>query len=311
MKNPSVQTLISSLQKLSVEDLLLLKSEVQRQEKNQAIEGLWETQNQEIKTCPHCESDQFTKNGMKDGRQRFRCKTCGKYFNTLTNTPLSRLRYSEKHLQQTKVMLEGLSVRKAAEKLGVSIPTAFAWRHKFLASLEKEQPTKLAGIVEADETFFLKSYKGQRKNIPRVSKKRGGSATKRGLSSEQVPVLIARERTTNATLTTIMKNRNAVELTKILKPVLTSDAMVCSDGAKMYKTMGKAQKVVVHSSKKARSGTYHIQNVNAAGQRLKGWMYPFKGVATKYLSNYLGWKRWMESQENPTPSEFWKASVSK
>jgi len=35
-------------------------------------------------------------------------------------------------------------------------------------------------------------------------------------------------------------------------------------------------------------GIYHIQNVNAYGSRLKGWMKPFNGVATKYLANYLG-----------------------
>jgi len=309
MKKSSVQTLISTLPKLSMEELLFLKAEVQRQEKNQAIEALWQSKNQEIKTCPHCGSDAFTKNGMKEGRQRFRCKSCSKTFNALTHTPLSRLRYSEKHLQQTEVMLEGLSVRKAAAKLGVNLKTAFLWRHRFLTSLEKEQPTKLAGIVEADETFFLKSYKGQRQNIPRKSKKRGSPATQRGLSAEQVPVLIAKERTSKNTLTQILPKRTAIELSKVLKPVLTQDAMVCSDGAKIYKLMGKANGIAVRSSKKARSGTYHIQNVNAAGQRLKGWMFPFKGVATKYLSNYLGWKRWMESQENPTPSEFWKASV--
>lgn len=227
----------------------------------------------------------------------------------LTNTPLARLRYADKHLLQTEVMLEGLSIRKAAEKLGVSIPTAFVWRHRFLENLEKDQPSKLAGIVEADETYFLRSYKGQRKGIPRKSKKRGGAASKRGLSAQQVPVLIARERTSKTTLTQIMPGRNAKALAQLLKPVLTADAMVCSDGAKIYKLMGKANGIAVRSSKKARSGTYHIQNVNAAGQRLKGWMFPFKGVATKYLSNYLGWKRWMERQENPTPSEFWKASV--
>ncbi len=309
MKKPSIYTLISTLPKLSVEELLFLKAEVHRQEKNQAIEALWQSKNQEIKSCPHCDSEEFTKNGSKDGRQRFRCKSCSKTFNALTNTPLSRLRFAEKHLQQTEVMLEGLSIRKAAEKLNVNSRTAFLWRHRFLENLEKEQPIKLGGIVEADETFFLKSYKGQRNGLPRSSKKRGTPATKRGLSAEQVPVLIARERTSNITLTQILPKRNSVELGKVLKPVLTKDAMVCSDGAKIYKLMGKANGIDVRSSKKARSGTYHIQNVNAAGQRLKGWMYPFKGVATKYLSNYLGWKRWMEQKDSPTPSEFWKASA--
>ena len=28
--------------------------------------------------------------------------------------------------------------------------------------------------------------------------------------------------------------------------------------------------------------------------RLKDWMRPFKGVASKYLSSYLGWRRTIE-----------------
>lgn len=39
---------------------------------------------------------------------------------------------------------------------------------------------------------------------------------------------------------------------------------------------------------------FHIQNVNAYDSRLKGWMYRFHGVATKYLPNYLGWRRCLE-----------------
>ena len=29
--------------------------------------------------------------------------------------------------------------------------------------------------------------------------------------------------------------------------------------------------------------------------RLKGWLKPFNGVATKYLQSYLGWRRMLES----------------
>src|SRR5450830_1806515 len=179
MKTQNVKTIISCLQNLSFHDLLLLKTEVNKQEKNQAIGALWHSQVEALKSCPHCESEHFVKNGSKDGRQRFRCKACFKSFNALTNTPLSRLRYSEKHLQQTECMLNGFSIRKAAIEMSVNPRTAFLWRHRFLFSLEKTQPTKLVGIVEADETFFLKSYKGQRKGIPRKSKTRGVSAEKR------------------------------------------------------------------------------------------------------------------------------------
>jgi hypothetical protein len=39
------------------------------------------------------------------------------------------------------------------------------------------------------------------------------------------------------------------------------------------------------------AGVYHIQNVNVCDSRLKQWMGRFHGVATKYLENYLGWRR--------------------
>lgn len=41
-------------------------------------------------------------------------------------------------------------------------------------------------------------------------------------------------------------------------------------------------------------GVFHIQNVNAYDSRLKGWMRRFHGVATRYLENYLGWRRLIE-----------------
>ena len=52
----------------------------------------------------------------------------------------------------------------------------------------RQSPDRLAGIVEADETFALKSRKGER-NLNRRPRRRGGKARKRGLSREQVPVV--------------------------------------------------------------------------------------------------------------------------
>jgi hypothetical protein len=252
------------------------------------------------------------KNGSKDGRQRFKCRSdgCGKSFNALTATPLARLRYADKHLLHAQVMLDSLSIRNSAKALEISISTAFRWRHRFLENLEKIQPKSLTGLVEADETFFLRSYKVQRKGIPRKVHPRGMPADTRGLSYEQVPVLIARERHSKATFTQILPKRNAVSLALALRPVLASDVVVCSDGAKIYKVMGRAYGITVHSSKHSHSGPYHIQNVNAGCSRLKLWIgKTFQGVATRYLPNYLGWRRFLELQNNPTPADFWRASV--
>jgi hypothetical protein len=43
-----------------------------------------------------------------------------------------------------------------------------------------------------------------------------------------------------------------------------------------------------------RWGVYHIQNVNAHASGPKSWMRRFRGVATKYLPSYLGWRRMID-----------------
>jgi hypothetical protein len=48
-----------------------------------------------------------------------------------------------------------------------------------------------------------------------------------------------------------------------------------------------------------RRGAWHIQNVNAYHSRLKGWLARFKGVATSYLTNYLGWFRALDRNTRP------------
>ena len=51
------------------------------------------------------------------------------------------------------------------------------------------------GIVEVNETYFLYSEKGKRDISDRKPHKRGGKSKHRGISHEQVCVLVARDRT--------------------------------------------------------------------------------------------------------------------
>lgn len=310
MKKRIIYSILESLNDLSMEDVSLLQHAVEHKAQQQESQWMFQRQSEAVKKCPHCQSESIIKHGQAQGRQRFRCKACSKTFNALTNSPLARLRYSEKHSLQTTCMLDSLSIRKSAVKLGVSIPTAFRWRHRFLKAIQIIQPERMSGVVEADETFFRKSYKGQKKNLPRKSYKRGTKAELRGLSHEQVPVLIARDRSQQITLSTILPGRTKVAIVDALgKVVQAQETIVCADGTAIYAGLHSQCNITVKSSKKSRSGAYHIQNVNAACQRLKGWMFPFQGVATKYLENYLGWHRWMETMgKEATPQNLWKAA---
>lgn len=44
-----------------------------------------------------------------------------------------------------------------------------------------------------------------------------------------------------------------------------------------------------------KNGIYHINHVNGLHSNLRVWMYRFKGVATKFLSNYMTWYKWLQS----------------
>jgi transposase-like protein len=196
----------SLLRRMSAEDLLSVMPDVRQRERDVESDLVIREAEQAINSCPHCGCETLVKNGHKDGRQRFQCKACNKRFNAMTGTPLARLRMADKHIPNANCMIDGLSIRDVAYKIGVNPKTAFRWRHRFLVAMEAEQPQVLSGVVEADETFFLESFKGKRSNMPRPAKKRGTPAKSPGLSKEQIPVIVARDRSTGATLTE--KDRN-------------------------------------------------------------------------------------------------------
>lgn len=245
------------------------------------------------RACPHCKSERLVRNGMADGLQRYKCRTCGKTFNALTGTPLARLRHKDKWLEQTQALADGLTVHRAAEFLGVAPSTAFRWRHRFLRVPKGVKPGTLAGVAELDETYFLESYKG-RKVFSRPPRKRGGRASKRGLSREQIPVLVARDRS-GATTDYVLTDTRKAAVMALLQPLLPTDAVVCSDGAgsisQAAKELGLEHHAILTSSGRHAVGAWHIQNVNAYHSRLKTWVRRFCGVATHYLENYLGWFR--------------------
>jgi len=298
MKPVSFQRLIAQVHALNASECIEVKKALRSREQN--VEGSLLLREAEvaIKSCPHCDCETLIKAGVVDGRQRFRCKACRKTFNALTGTPLARLRKSEKHIENVECMVEGMSIAKTAKRLCVAGSTAFRWRHRFLAAPRLIQPSKLSGVVEADETFFLESFKGQRKGLPRPAKVRGTPAQKPGLSAEQIPVLVARDRSSGSTLSAVVRSRSAKDIGERLLPVLSDDCLLCSDGARAYKKVAKAKGIQSHSvSAKKAAGTFHIQNTNAYHSRLKNWSGRFYGVATRYFDNYLGWHRMLD--KNP------------
>ena len=269
----------------------------------------------EDRFCPHCGTCGAVANGKARGMQRYLCRACKRSFGALTGTRLSGLHRKETWLTFGECLADGDTVKVSADRCGVAVSTAFRWRHRFLEAIQTSAG-KLRGIVEVDETFVLESRKGDRvwkraeegKSAPalpkRKARKRGGKAKKRGVSDEQVPVLMAADRS-GTTVSAVLPAVTADTIREILAPLLDKDALLVSDGNNIYPRCAAALNVsheALNQSVGERvRGELHIQTVNNRHSRLKNFLRPRRGVATKYLTNYLRWFHLIILHPDPSP----------
>lgn len=265
--------------------------------------------------CPHCHARHPYRHGHAHGLQRYRCRACARTFNALSGTPLARLRHKARWLDYLDGMLDSRSVRRAAAQLGVASATSFRWRHRFLGLSKDDRPARLSGITEADEMYVLESHKGAR-SLPRPPRRRGGKATKRGISSEQMCILVARDRSGQTLDAVTGKGALTKEhLRQHLGDRLQDDVLLVTDNHAAYpafaRELGISHAAVNPSAGVRTRGAVHIQNVNAYHSRMRAWLLPFRGVASRYLSHYFGWRWALDGQRIASPEAFLRAALGR
>jgi hypothetical protein len=150
-------------------------------------------------------------------------------------------------------------------------------------------------------------FKGKRSGLPRKSRRRGGASAKRGLSAEQVPVIVARDRQ-GATTDAVLAKLDRVSITAALGSVLTPANTFCCDGGGAIVAFARRAGMIAHvlprpGKPNPTAPNFHLNNVNAYHGRLKQWLRRFHGVATPNLPNYLGWRRALEAfGQNAAPT---------
>lgn len=261
--------------------------------------------------CPHCHSSKFIKYGNYKDRQRYQCKICKRTFNELTGTAWHYIHDHAKFKQYFECMAQQLSLRAAADKVSICLTTSFYWRHKILIAFEKADLKPLKGHIEADDTFVLVSYKGdklQQLKTQRDSRKRGGKAKKTGISSEQACIVAACDSQKN----TILKLTGTGRLTKnmvfnalqgVIRKQRVHKTIFVTDRHNAYTAFAKTkrlnhQTVATSYGQYVNTKGFHIQSVNSLHSRLKKWTRKFNGVATKYLQNYLNYFRLWDKFKN-------------
>ena len=314
----TIQEIKDSFTKLSVSqqsvllDELLQEHELQGKILIEAYDEVSDKRNK--KSCPHCSSNNVYKRGKQKGVQMYRCNDCGKWYSETTGTPLYNLKLKPKMQSYLRCMEQGMTIKKIAKELGISIQTSFDWRHKILSSLEQFVPEKLTSEVECDELELALSNKGSR-HLNRTPRKRGNDF-KRNKGKEEVTVVqvvTAVERKGDKYLKAVESKRLSKEdIAKALDGKLSDGATLITDKHRSYKAFAKDHPEIKHKALLAKEHVdradknIHLQKVNSVHSQLRTFLRPFNGVSSKYLQNYLNWFAYVEKiRENKTTLKQW------
>lgn len=251
--------------------------------------------------CAHCGHTKYVKFGIDKGSQRYKCKSCNRSFTEYTGTWMAGLQKKDKIDGYLTLMHQEKSLDKIKDALSINKKTAFDWRHKILAALQDTDNDGFIGITESDETFFLNSEKG-RPVSDRPPRKRGGSSKSKGISNDQVAVIVTQDRkqTLDLKVATMGRIKKIDIENAIGARVDKQQTILCSDAHVSYKGFATDKKIEHHPLKgiikqRVKNKIYHIQHVNSTHNRVKKWIdNTFWGVSTKYLQQYLNWYRTKE-----------------
>lgn len=307
----TLSLIIEAVNQLDKKDFEALKAHLQTVESGEILEGLTPMQIHELEVtksehtcCPRCLSFNIIGWGPYKDRRRFMCHNCHRTFNELTGTVWHYLHSHDKFKQFILCMAQQKSIRASAEEVDVCESTAFFWRHKLLNALYNIKQNQLKEEIEADETYILESNKGQKDIVAqygRKPRKRGGKASKRGISNEQVCILVATDNQNNTVFEIAGKGRLTQKavfqiLGNKIRKQRINRAIFVTDKHPSYLEFVEQKKLIhqrVDAKKKefVNDGGFSISRVNAIHSRLKRWLTKFNGVATKYLQNYLHYFR--------------------
>lgn len=289
----NIETLLPNEIKELIAELQIKLEE--KENSKSTIAKLADKEREEI-MCPKCGKNHNVKDGLYKGRQKYKCKQCGKKFNSLTNTPFHHTRLSYRQIEIAyQCLVDKLSLRKSAEKIGVSLYTAFTLRFKLISCLKLNKEAILSGDIELDEYYLSINLKGTKKGkMPRASKRRKKHGTgKQGINHHQVCVTSGVDENDNTfftvagtgSVTTDMINDTVVNKIKDSSKVITDCK---SSYEKCSKDNNWNLKQVKSSGYKDTEGN-NLANINSLHSQLTNFLSNFHGVSTKHLQQYLDW----------------------
>jgi len=104
--------------------------------------------------CGRCGSENHVKAGFNHGKQRYKCKNCGRQFTQTEN------KNAEKRVRALYLYILGLSMNAIARTLNVEPSTVLYWVKNFALKVYEKPTSESSVAVDLDEMrHFLMSKK--------------------------------------------------------------------------------------------------------------------------------------------------------
>jgi len=238
--------------------------------------------------CPDCNSSHVIRNGLQNGVQNYLCKNCGRQFRVTTGTFMYGIHHRDKMLEYIKCMSAGMTLRECAKNVGICLQTSFFWRHRILCALQSfEDNVNFFGVVELEELLMNYSEKGKKKRDKKELKKL------KKKKPTKVAVLAATDRSGNILFRKLEDKRvQADHISDFLKSRISDNSVICGSNKKAFKTVNAEhiKHKEITNKNKMKQGIYSVSTVHKKITNFVSWIYyKFRGVATKYLTNYIMW----------------------
>lgn len=254
------------------------------------------TQITKHRICPFCQATGIVKIGKVKGIQRYKCKVCLRNIRENHNTLFYGMKQQEKFEKFYEKFLFRKTLKQSAAEVGVSIQTAFKWRHHILAFFEESiNKPNMFGECEIDIISIQHSSKGQ-KTLKLGARKRGGgllvSRTNKK-NNEKMNILIAIN-PINVFLKVIgCGNVKRSDIDIGLKNAFYIMPKIRSRSDIRFRTFARDHRVeheIASQRKKySRDDFGLLPFINDAVESLREWLIYFHGVSSKHLQHYLSW----------------------
>ena len=225
--------------------------------------------------CPKCHSEKVIKFGFYNGIQRYKCKNedcCKTFIDEKSNPFRYSKKFKENWEQYFELFIKGLSLRECAAKMGITLVTAFFWRHRFLHDLKiKNHIERIDSYVEFTKLVTTENFKGSR-NIN--TKERDKIVTINGVND-------------SINIISVIAGRRYFGFNEIKKKLIQRIDEKAYIVGMIDARLDYFCKVFIEVNKsklneKIEKNTHRKYSIKA-----KLWLKKFRGIASKYLSDYL------------------------